>query len=54
MKITMFDIEASAEDLKTSRTVADALTMAIQRVTDAFCGFGEVVGDTEQEDEVAE
>ena len=54
MKITMFEIEASAEDLKASRTVADALTMAIQRVTDVFCGFGETVGDAEQEEEVTE
>ena len=54
MKITMFEIEASADDLRASRSVAESLTMAIQRVTDAFCGIGETIGEVEQEeDEVA-
>lgn len=56
MKITMFEIEASAEDLRASRTVADALTMAITRISDALCGFGESVRveapDKEEDDEV--
>ena len=55
MKITMFDIEASADDLRASRSVAESLTMALQRVTDAFCGIGETIGEVEQEeDEVTE
>ena len=54
MKITMFDIEASADDLRASRSVAESLTMAIQRATDAFCGIGETVGEAEQEEEVTE
>lgn len=55
MKITMFEIEASADDLRASRTVADSLTMALQRITDAFCGIEEAVGEVKQEeDEVTE
>ena len=53
MKITMFEIEATAEDLKVSRTVADSLTMIIQRMADAVCGFGNVA-DEQEEDEVTE
>ena len=51
MKITMFEIEASADDLRASRGVAESLTMAIQRVTDAFCEIGETIGEVEQEQE---
>lgn len=51
MKMTMFEIEASADDLRASRTVAESLTMALQRVTDAFCGIGETVGEVEQEED---
>lgn len=58
MKITMFEVEASADDLRASRSVAESLTMAIQRVTDAFCGFGESVRvedpDQEEDDEMAD
>ena len=58
MKITMFEVEASADDLRASRSVAESLTMAIQRVTDVFCGFGESVRveepDQEEEDEMAD
>ena len=43
MKITMFEIEATAEDLKASRSVAETLAMAIGRIADAFCGYGETV-----------
>lgn len=55
MKITMFEIEATAEDLKASRSVAETLSMAIERVIDVFCGIGETNGEVEQEeDEVTE
>ena len=53
MKMTMFEIEASADDLRASRSVAESLTMAIQRVTDAFCGIGETIGAGEQEEDEA-
>lgn len=41
MKITMFEIEANAEDLRASRSVAETLSLAIGRIADAFCGYGE-------------
>ena len=41
MKITMFEIEANAEDLRASRSVAETLTLAIGRIADVFCGYGE-------------
>lgn len=57
MKITMFDIEANAEDLRASRSVAETLAMAIGRIADAFCGIGDTIEeatpepDEEEEDE---
>lgn len=41
MKITMFEIEANAEDLRASRSVTETLAMAIGRIADVFCGYGE-------------
>ena len=49
MKITMFDIEANAEDLKASRSVAETLSLAIARIADAFCGYGEAVEEAAPE-----
>ena len=49
MKITMFDIEANAEDLRASRSVAETLTMAIGRIADAFCGIGETIEEATPE-----
>ena len=43
MKITMFEIEANAEDLRASRSVAETLAMAIGRIADAFCGIGDTI-----------
>ena len=50
MKITMFDIEANAEDLRASRSVAETLAMAIGRIADAFCGYGETVEEAAPEE----
>ena len=51
MKITMFEIEANAEDLRASRSVAESLAMAIGRIADAFCGYGEAVEEATPEEE---
>ena len=50
MKITMFEIEANAEDLRASRSVAETLAMAIGRIADAFCGYGDAVEEVEPEE----
>lgn len=50
MKITMFEIEANAEDLRASRNVAETLAMAIGRIADAFCGYGEAVEESAPEE----
>lgn len=50
MKITMFNIEATAEDLKASRSVAETLAMAIGRIADAFCGYGDAVEEAAPEE----
>ena len=50
MKITMFEIEANAEDLRASRSVAETLSMAIGRIADAICGYGETVEEVEPEE----
>lgn len=50
MKITMFEIEANAEDLRASRSVAETLAMAIARIADAFCGYGEAVEEAVSEE----
>ena len=53
MKITMVEIEATAEDLKASRTLSDALTGVLTRIYDGLneylCGYGGT--DEEEEDE---
>ena len=49
MKITMFEIEANAEDLRASRSVAEALAMAIGRIADAFCGIGDTIEEAAPE-----
>ena len=38
MKITIFEVEATAEDLKASRTPAEVLSMAVERMLNVFCG----------------
>lgn len=50
MKITMFEIEANAEDLRASRSVAETLAMAIGRIADVFCGYGETSEEVEPEE----
>ena len=50
MKITMFEIEANAEDLRASRSVAETLAMAIGRIADAFCGIGDTIEEVEPEE----
>ena len=37
MKITITEIEATAEDLRASRTLADALSMAFSRIANSIC-----------------
>ena len=37
MKITITEIEATAEDLRASRTLSDALSMAFARIADTIC-----------------
>lgn len=55
MKITMFEIEANAEDLRASRSVAETLSMAIGRIADAFCGIGDTIEEaTPEHDEEEE
>lgn len=51
MKITITEIEASAEDLRASRTLADALSMAFSRVANSIC-YPKY--DTEEENEAEE
>ena len=48
MKITITEIEATAEDLRASRTLADALSMAFSRIANSIC-YPKY--DTEEEDE---
>jgi hypothetical protein len=51
MKITVTEIEATAEDLRASRTLADAVTMAFSRIANSI---GCPKYDTEDEDEAEE
>lgn len=37
MKITITEIEATAEDLRASRTLADAISTAFSRIADTIC-----------------
>ena len=50
MKITMFEIEANAEDLRASRSVAETMALAIGRIADVFCGYRETVEEVEPEE----
>lgn len=50
MKITMIEVEATQEDLRASRTAADALSMALSRIADRLCGYGDTAAG-EPEDE---
>lgn len=54
MKITMFEIEATAEDLRASRSVAETLAMAIGRIADAFCGIGDTIEEATPESDEEE
>ena len=49
MKITMVEIEATAEELKSSRTVSDAFTMACGRIADMLCGYDTAVSEEDKE-----
>lgn len=51
MKITITEIEATAEDLRASRTLADALSMAFSRIANSIC-YPKY--DTDGEDETEE
>ena len=51
MKITFTEIEATAEDLRASRTLSDALSMAFSRIANSIC-YPKY--DTEEEDEAEE
>lgn len=48
MKITITEIEATAEDLRASSTLADAVTMAFARIANSIC-YPKY--DTEEENE---
>lgn len=37
MKITITEIEATAEDLRASRTLTDAISMAFSRIANSIC-----------------
>ena len=51
MKITITEIEATAEDLRASRTLSDALSMAFSRIADSI-RYPKY--NTEEEDEAEE
>ena len=51
MKITITEIEATAEDLRASRTLSDAITMALSRIANTIC-YPKY--DTDEEDEAEE
>ena len=51
MKITITEIEATAEDLRASRTLSDALSMAFARIANSI-GYSKY--DTEEENESEE
>ena len=51
MKITIIEIEATAEDLRASRTLSDALSMAFSRIANTIC-YPKY--DTDEEDEAEE
>ena len=37
MKITITEIEATAEELRASRTLSDAISMAFSRIANSIC-----------------
>ena len=37
MKITITEIEATAEDLRASRTLTDAISMAFSKIANSIC-----------------
>ena len=51
MKITIIEIEATAEDLRASRTLTDAISMAFSRIANTIC-YPKY--DTDEEDEAEE
>ena len=51
MKITITEIEATAEDLRANRTLAEAISMAFSRIADTIC-YPKY--DTEEENEAEE
>lgn len=55
MKITIIEIEATAEDLRASRTLSDAITMAFSRIANSICyPKYDTKYDTEEEAEAEE
>ena len=51
MKITITEIEATAEDLRANRTLAEAISKAFSRIADTIC-YPKY--DTEEENEAEE
>lgn len=51
MKIMITEIEATAEDLRASRTLSDALSMAFSRIAGSIC-YPKY--DTEEDEEAEE
>jgi len=51
MKITITEIEATAEDLRASRTLSDSLSMAFSRIAGSICYPKYDKYDTEEENE---
>ena len=51
MKLTVITIEASPEDLRASRTVADALTDAFYRISDILGTPKQVYADEDKSEE---
>ena len=50
MKITLIEIEATAEDLKASRSVSDAMTMATEKITDVFMRLNDPAEELEEDE----
>ena len=54
MKITITEIEATAEDLRASRTLSDAISMAFSRIANSIWYPKYDKYDTEEENEAEE
>ena len=54
MKITMIEVEASAEDLKSTRTLGEAMSNAFYRIFDRMGSVSVPAEDEEDEDVIDE